>query len=42
MAELKVEVKVMDSDKIKSFIKRMKQLRWRRANRYAQIKRNKR
>lgn len=42
MAELEVKVTVMDSEKVKKFIKRMKKLRWRRANRYAQLKRGKR
>ena len=38
MAQLKVEVTVMDSDKVKRFIKRMWKLKWKRANRYAQVK----
>ena len=38
MAEMKLAITVMDSDKVKSFIKRMKRLRWRKANRYAHIR----
>lgn len=38
MAELEVKVTVMDSDKLKRLVKRLKQLKWKRANRYANVK----
>ena len=38
-SELEVKVTVMDSDKLKRLLKRLKQLKWKRARRYAKVKR---
>lgn len=38
MAELEVKVTVMDSDRLKRLIKRLKQVKWKHARRYAKVK----